>query len=295
MKVAVTGAGGLVGSRLCAYLRESGHEPIAVKRVQGKFDLGAFAGGVDGVVHLAGESIAAKRWSAQQKAKLRQSRIELTRWLCDELVARGAAPKVFVCASAIGYYGSRGDEVLTEESSKGTGFLADLCADWERSCETLAAAGTRVVQARISMVLSKNGGALGKLLPIFQLGGGGPIGNGKQWMSWIDELDLARALLHALETDVCGPVNMCAPNAVTNAEFTRVLAEVLSRPAFLPVPEIALRTMMGELADELLLSSQRCEPRMLQKSGFSFSYPDLRASLMHVLRADQGVRPYGIR
>lgn len=303
MKVAVSGASGLVGRALCQILKGDGHEVFPLVRRQprsageifwnptnGEIDFKQLSS-INAVVHLAGENIADKRWTDTQKDKIRRSRVDATRLLAKTIADCQPGPRVLVAASAVGFYGDRGQEQLSETSLPGFGFLADLCRDWEESTEAARAAGIRVVHPRIGVVLSREGGALAKLLPIFQLGGGGPIGAGQQYMSWIDIVDLARALSFLLTHEISGPVNMVAPQAVTNAEFTRALAHELARPAFLPVPPFALRLMMGELADQLLLSSQRVAPGVLQKSGFHFDYPELSQSLHHVL-ADKSATGY---
>ncbi len=295
MKVAISGASGLVGRALSDQLKADGQEVFALVRREtrnvneiswdpatGTIDLKKLSA-MDAVVHLAGENLAAKRWTVEQKDKIRRSRVDATRLLSQAIAQSNPGPRVFVSASAIGFYGHRGQEELSESSERGSGYLAELCSDWEQSTKPAAASGARIVQARIGMVLSPDGGALAKLLPIFQLGGGGPIGDGKQYMSWIDITDLARALAFVLTQEISGPVNMVAPHPVTNAEFTKVLAQTLSRPAFVPVPAFALKILMGELADELLLSGQRVTPAMLQKHGFRFEYPELSESFHHLL------------
>ena len=296
MKIAVTGASGVVGRALTQVLKDEGHDVYSMVRrpaasptemtwepSTGHADTGRLSK-MDAVVHLAGESIANKRWSADQKRIIRESRVDATYKLATTLSALNPRPPVLVAASAIGFYGNRGEQILSETSSMGEGFLAKLCKDWEDSTLPAQASNVRVVHGRISMVLSKNGGGLAKLLPIFKTGLGGPIGSGTQYMSWIDEVDLARAILFAIEhEELSGPVNLAAPNPVTNKEFTKVLAGVLGKPAFLPVPPPALRLAMGELADELLLSSQKVMPTVLQTAGFRFEYADLERALKHVL------------
>jgi uncharacterized protein len=295
MKIAVTGASGLVGSGLVKLLQIEGHEVFAMVRrpaqspnelswdpATGGVDTGRLSK-MDAVIHLAGEGIADKRWTPEQKRKIRESRVDATYKLATAIAACSPRPSVFITASAVGFYGNRGEEILTEEDPIGTGFLAELCHDWENATLPAAASEVRVAHARIGMVLSTRGGALAKLLPIFKLGAGGPLGNGQQYMSWIDELDLTRAISFLLKNDVKGPVNMTSPNPVTNKEFTRVLGKVLRRPAFLPVPPFALQAAMGEVANELLFSSQKVMPAVLQKAGFEFKYPDLEQSLRHVV------------
>jgi len=238
----------------------------------------------DAVVHLAGESIAGGRWTARKKQRIRESRVDATRRLTDTLTRLAKPPAVLVCASAIGYYGSRGDEVLSEESRPGTGFLADVGREWESASAAAIVRGIRVVNVRIGIVLSPAGGALAKMLTPFRLGLGGVIGGGAQWMSWIALDDVIGALRHALGTDALrGPVNAVAPAPVTNAEFTRTLGRVLRRPTLLPMPAFAARLALGEMADELLLSSQRVLPARLLASGFAFRYPTLEGALRHEL------------
>jgi uncharacterized protein (TIGR01777 family) len=240
--------------------------------------------GIGAVVHLAGESIAAGRWTPQRKDKIRRSRVEGTRRLCESLGQLTRRPKLLVSASAIGYYGNRGDEVLREDSPPGNDFLAQVCQEWEAATEPASQAGVRVVQLRFGMILSPGGGALKKMLLPFKLGAGGRIGSGAQFMSWIAVDDAVGAIDHAIRTEsLQGPVNTVAPAPVTNANFTRTLARVLSRPALAPLPAFAARLAFGELADALLLSSQRVIPACLQASGYQFRYPELEAALRHLL------------
>jgi len=240
--------------------------------------------GFDAVIHLAGESIVG-RWSATKKAKIRASRVAGTRHLAEALAQANDKPQAFVCSSAIGYYGDRGDEVLNEHSAPGTGFLADVCREWEAATQPAAAAGIRTVQLRTGVVLSPTGGALGKMLTPFKMGVGGRIGNGRQWMSWIDVEDMVGAILHILKTDLVeGPVNMVAPKPVTNAEFTRTLASVLSRPAIFPVPAFAIKLAFGEMGEAVLLGSQRVEPARLVASGYPLRFNELQASLENTLK-----------
>jgi len=240
--------------------------------------------GFNAVVHLAGESIVG-RWTDAKKTKIRESRIEGTRNLAEAIAQAPEKPDVFVCSSAIGYYGNRGDEVLKEESAPGDGFLPEVCQQWEAATQPAADAGIRTVQIRTGVVLSPSGGALGKMLLPFKLGVGGRIGDGHQWMSWIDVQDMVGAIHHILKTDLLqGPVNMVAPKPVTNSEFTKTLARVLSRPAFFPLPELAVRTVVGEMGEEVLLWSQRVEPTRLIMSGYPFRFRELKNSLENVVR-----------
>ena len=239
----------------------------------------------DAVVHLAGENIASGRWNAARKAAIRDSRVNGTRFLCDALAGLARPPKTLVCASAVGYYGDRGEERLTEESPPGTGFLAEVCREWEAASAPAARKGIRVVALRIGMVLSPKGGALARMLPLFRAGLGGVIGGGRQYVSWVALDDLPGIILHALQRDdLRGPVNAVAPRPVTNREFTEALGKVLSRPTPLPVPAFALRLAVGgEMADALLLSSARGIPRRLEETGYRFRFAELSAALRHLL------------
>jgi uncharacterized protein (TIGR01777 family) len=240
--------------------------------------------GFDAVVHLAGESIVG-RWTASKKAKIHESRVVGTRHLAQALAQARNKPQVFVCSSATGYYGDRGEEILNERSAPGKGFLSDVCREWEAATQPAAEAGIRTVQIRTGVVLSPKGGALGKMLMPFKMGVGGRIGNGGQWMSWIDVQDLVGAIHHILKTDLLhGPVNLVAPKPVTNSEFTKTLASVLSRPAFLPMPAFAVKLAFGEMGETVLLGSQRVEPTQLVTSGYPFRFSSLRASLDHILK-----------
>lgn len=297
MKVAVSGSSGLLGRALCQRLKEAGHEVVRIVRSQSGSD-GTIAWnpqkgsletqkleGLDAVVHLAGENIASKRWTNEQKKKIRDSRVEGTTLLATALSKLSQPPKVLVSSSAIGFYGDRGDESLTESSPPGKGFLADVCQAWEAATEPASAGGIRVVNLRTGVALSTEGGALNKMLPIFQLGGGGDIGSGKQYMSWISLDDEIAVILFALTNSaLSGPVNAVSPHAVTNHQFTQVLGQVMHRPTVLPLPAFAAKIIMGEMADELLLSSQRVVPEKLLKNDFSFSYPDLAGALKHALK-----------
>jgi uncharacterized protein (TIGR01777 family) len=295
--VAVTGAGGLVGSALATSLRAAGHRVIQlVRRVprSGEDALGwdpasgaitpAGALAADAVVHLAGDSIMGLRWTAAKKRRIRESRTTATRLLVQTLTRLPKPPAVLVCASGVGYYGSRGDEVLTEDSRPGTGFLADLAREWEGATAPAIARGMRVVNLRLGIVLSAGGGALVRMLTPFRLGLGGVIGSGTQWMSWIALDDVIGAIQHALATDsLRGPVNAVAPAPVTNAEFTRTLGRVLGRPTLMPLPAFAARLAMGEMADELLLASQRAVPARLQAAGYSFRHSTLETAVRATL------------
>jgi uncharacterized protein (TIGR01777 family) len=240
--------------------------------------------GFDAVIHLAGESIVG-RWSAAKKARIRESRVIGTRNLAEALAQAKEKPQVLICSSAIGYYGDRGDEILHEESAPGKGFLADVCQEWEAATQAAADAGIRTVRMRTGVVLSPKGGALGKMLTPFKLGIGGRIGDGRQWMSWIDIQDMVGAIHHILKSDlVRGPVNMVAPKPVTNAEFTQTLAGALGRPAIFPVPAFAVKLAFGEMGETVLLGSQRVEPTHLVSTGYPFRVRTLRASLEHIVK-----------
>jgi len=244
----------------------------------------ATVSGFDAVIHLAGESIAG-RWTAEKKAKIRNSRVTGTKNLSEALAKADPKPAVFISCSAIGFYGDRGEEVVNEESAPGTGFLPDVCKDWEAATYPAADAGIRTVQIRTGVVLSPKGGALGKMLTPFKLGLGGRVGNGRQWMSWIDVQDMVGAIHHILKTDLLqGPVNMVAPKPVTNAEFTRTLASLLSRPAIFPMPAFVVKLAFGEMGETLLLGSQRVEPAQLVASGYPFRFSELRTSLQNLLK-----------
>lgn len=286
MEVAITGSSGLIGTALAAALRAEGHRarPVVRRAPSGPDEIGIDAldlTGVDAVVNLAGEGIAEKRWDDEQKRTIVDSRIDVTTKVAAAVAAAGVP--VLLSGSAIGYYGSRGDEVLTEESGPGTGFLADLCVRWEAA--TAAASAARVVHLRTGIVLTPRGGALKKLLPLFKLGIGGRMGRGTQWVSWITLDDHVRATMHLLSADVSGPVNVVAPNPVTNAQQAKTLGTVLRRPSFLPTPSFGPRLVLGkELAASLLDDSQRVVPKRLTDSGFTHAHPELEGALRDLLR-----------
>jgi uncharacterized protein (TIGR01777 family) len=299
MRVAVSGSTGLVGSEVVASLSTAGHEVVRLVRrspapgekavrwdpAKGEVDAAGLEG-FDAVIHLAGENVGAGRWTPARKAAIRDSRVNGTRLLCDALAGLARPPKTLVCASAVGYYGDRGGETLAEESPPGTGYLAEVCQEWEAASAPAARKGIRVVALRIGMVLSPEGGALPRMLPLFRAGLGGVLGGGRQYVSWVALDDLPNILLHALQRgDLTGPVNAVAPRPVTNREFTVALGKVLARPTPLPVPAFALRLAVGrEMADALLLASARVVPRRLEETGYRFRFPELGGALHHLLR-----------
>jgi uncharacterized protein (TIGR01777 family) len=243
--------------------------------------------GIDAVVHLAGENIAAGRWTTQKKRTIRESRVQGTTLLSDTLASLSRSPSVFISASAIGFYGNRGDDLLTEKSPPGNDFLAKVCIDWEAATKSAAEKGIRTAHPRFGVILDAREGALAKILPPFRAGIGGKVGGGKQWMSWIALDDVVGGLKFLLnDKSIDGPVNFVAPNPVTNAEFTSTLGRVISRPTILPMPAFAVRLAFGEMADALLLSSQRVDPVVLEDKGFLFSWPTLEPTLRHILNTD---------
>jgi len=296
VKILVSGATGLVGSAVVSAL-EASHEVVRLTRgalrsagdvawspEAGALDRGALEG-LGAVVHLAGESIAGGRWSAAHKRGIRDSRVLGTRLLCEALAALARPPRVLVSASAVGYYGDRGDQALDEESGPGTGFLSGVAEEWEEATAAAAKRGIRVIRMRLGLVLAPRGGALAPMRALFRLGLGGPFGRGRQWVSWIALDDLVAAIEYGIATEsLGGPVNAVAPGAVTQLEFARTLGRVMRRPALLPAPPFALRLVLGrEMADELLLASQRVLPRRLLASGYVFRLPALEPALRRVL------------
>ena len=295
MDVLVSGSTGLIGSALVSALEEGGHRVRRLTRSggssedvvrwdpsAGEIDAGRIEG-VDAVVHLAGENIAG-RWTDAKKARIRDSRVRGTRLLAETLARLPTPPAVMVSASATGYYGDRGNELLSEESAPGDNFLAGVGQEWEAAADPAREAGVRVVNPRFGIVLSTEGGALGTTLPIFKLGVGGKIGSGRQYWSWIAIDDVVGAILHILTKDSLeGPVNVTVPDPPTNSEYTSVLGRVLGRPTVFPLPAPAARIMLGQLADELLLASQRIEPARLKETGYSYRYPELEGALRHLL------------
>ncbi len=297
MKVLVSGSRGLIGSALVRDLADEGHIVTRLVRPssktggdaaiwdpeKGTVDLGGLEGH-DAVVHLAGENIAGSSWTAKRKALIRDSRVRGTQLLCETLSRLERRPAVLVCASATGYYGDRGSEILREDSPPGKGFLSEVCREWEETTREAARKGIRVVNLRIGMVLSPEGGALAKMLPVFRMGAGGRIGSGEQYVSWISLPDLVGVIRHALATDSLeGPVNAVTPHPVTNREFTKSLGRILRRPTVAPLPAFAARLLFGEMADELLLAGARTEPAKLLASGYGFRHPELEGALRSLL------------
>ena len=301
LRVGITGASGMVGRQLSALLSTAGHEVVRFVRAgaqQSSWLPGRAAswsvsdgvqnwdeaGPLDAVVHLAGENVGAGRWTAARRARIRDSRIEGTRALVSSL-ERGPRPApALICASAIGYYGERGNRPMSEEAHAGSGFLAEVCRDWEQEAKRAEALGSRVVNLRFGVVLSASGGALGKMLPAFRAGLGGPLGSGRQYLSWISLCDAISAVHHLLHSgDVAGPVNLVAPSSSSQATFARTLGSVITRPTILTTPARPLRMVLGEMAEETLLASTRAVPDVLQRSGFRFRHDRLQTALRHTL------------
>ena len=295
MDVLVGGATGLIGSAIVSALREKGYrvrrltrsdgsseDAVAWDPLAGTIDTAGLEG-VDAVVHLAGESVMG-RWTSAKKARIRNSRVQGTRLLSETIAGLPGPPGVMVCASATGYYGDRGNELLREESDPGNNFLAGVCREWEAAADPARAAGVRVVHPRFGIVLSPEGGALGTTLPIFKLGGGGRIGSGRQYWPWIAVDDVVGVTIHALDSEsLSGAVNVTVPDPPTNEEYTKTLGYVLGRPTVFPLPAPAARLALGQVADELLLASQRVEPARLRESGYSYRYPELEGALRYLL------------
>jgi uncharacterized protein (TIGR01777 family) len=300
-RIAITGASGFVGSHLQRHLAAAGRDVVPLVRAAANGSgrglswdpatgaLGTDLGAVDAVVHLAGENIAGGRWTTARKRAIADSRGPATERLCRTLAALPVRPRVLVSASATGIYGDRGDEPLDERSAPGTGFLADVARAWELATRPAADAGIRVVNLRIALVLDRDGGALPRMARPFRLGVGGRLGTGAQWMPWITRRDLVRAIGFVLDApDLHGPVLACTPHPVTNRELTATLARVLRRPAVLAVPAFALRLLLGEMADALLLASQRATATAQPRAGFGYEHPELHGALTAVLRDHDG-------
>jgi uncharacterized protein len=283
MNVAITGASGMIGKRLRQRVVEAGQMALPISRAAGDSALAEILASADAIVHLAGEPVA-QRWNDAAKKRIHDSRVEGTRHLVNAMSAQSHRPRVLVCASAVGYYGSRGDQILTEASTPGTDFLARVVVEWEEAAQLAESLDMRVVRLRFGMVLG-HGGALAKLLPPFRFGVGGKLGSGHQWMAWIHLEDAVNLILFALNyAAVRGAVNATAPHPVTNEEFTGRLALELHRPAILPVPGFALKLAFGEMSD-MLLASQRVLPTVAKSAGFRFQYPDLHTALDNLLAA----------
>jgi len=298
LKITISGASGLIGRRLLKLLAADGHALHVLSRHAGtnmppNVKVSAWdpaerdpprdaVAGADAIVHLAGESVA-QRWSEDVKHRIRESRVMGTTNLVQGMGIAPQPPKILICASATGYYGSRGDEVLTEASAPGSDYLAEVCVEWEKAAQAAETLGVRVARIRTGVVLDRRGGALGKMLLPFKMGVGGRVGTGRQWMSWIHAGDLASLIRWTITTPVSGPVNAVAPNPVTNAEFTRELASALGRPAIFPVPAFGLKLIFGEMS-EVLLGSQRVQPKVAETGGFEFQYPHLNKALREVLK-----------
>ena len=293
-RILISGSSGLIGRALLPSFEQSGAEVARLVRGPARNateiswtptgDLSpAAVSGFDVILHLAGQTVVG-RWTAEKKRAIRESRVRGTQSVASALARTAARPRVFICASAVGFYGDRGDEILTEESPPGAGFPADLSRDWEAASRIAAEAGIRSVNLRFGQVLSAQGGALQKMLPVFRFGLGGRLGSGRQWWSWIHVDDIVHGIHHVIGAEPLeGAVNFVAPNPVRNAEFTRILAAVLGRPALLPLPAFAARLALGEMAQELMLSSQRVEPAKLRASGYSFHFPELGPALENLL------------
>ncbi len=303
MNIAVTGSTGLVGGALVSFLKTRGHhvlrivrsadglagEDVALDPNTGRIDAGRLEA-LDAVVHLAGENIAARRWDAEQKERIRSSRVQGTGVLCKTLANLRQPPGALVSASAIGFYGDRGEQELDEESPSGNGFLPEVCRAWELATKPATEAGIRVVHARFGIILSPKAGALSKMIKPFRLGMGGRIGSGRQWMSWIALDDVLGCIDHVIgNSSLCGPVNAVTANPVTNRDFTRTLGRILRRPTLLPIPRFVARLAFGEMADELLMASTRVVPRALLDSNYQYLYTDLEGAVRHLLGKDQAV------
>ena len=297
MKILISGSHGLIGKALIELLTKNGHEVIRLVRRERAFGApeiewhpnqgiidSEHLEGLDAVVHLAGESIASGRWTAEKKRTILESRTKGTALLSNALAKLSRPPAVFLSASGIGYYGNRGDEALNEQSAPGNDFVSHVCVEWENATRPAAEKGIRTVIARFGIILDTKGGALAKMLPPFRMGIGGRFGNGKQWMSWMALDDVVAAIQFLLhDRFVSGPVNFVSPCPVTNAEFTKTLGRVLWRPTIFPVPAFAARLAFGEMGDELLLSGQKVEPAVLQARGFGFCWVRLEVTLRHLL------------
>lgn len=282
MNIMVSGSNGLIGKNLKQSLTKSGHEVISLSR---DFSKPINFEGIDVVIHLAGENIAQKRWSPQQKDKIKNSRLIGTKQLSDQLASSEHKPSLFISSSATGFYGDRNDENLDENSNPGTGFLSDVCQEWENSTLSAEEAGIRTVHIRTGVVLSKDGGALKKMLPPFMFGAGGILGSGKQFMSWISIKDEIDAIIFIINNNsISGPVNLTAPNPVNNKQFTKILGKVIKRPTIAPLPGFIAKIMFGEMADAILLSGNKVYPKKLINAGYKFHHENLHEALTFVLK-----------
>ncbi|HEX8889468.1 MAG TPA: TIGR01777 family oxidoreductase [Pyrinomonadaceae bacterium] len=297
MKILVTGSTGLIGSALIPALESKGHQIVRLVRSapqnketeifwdpeKGTLNADELEG-IDAAVHLAGENLADGRWTEEKKRRIRESRVKGTRLLSEALAKLKRKPQVLVSASAVGFYGNRGDEILTEQSASGADFVAEVCREWELATQPAALVGVRVVNLRFGVIFASEGGALKKMLFPFKMGVGGKLGSGQQYMSWITIDDAVGVIEFALENEkLRGPVNAVAPDVLTNKEFTKDLGSALSRPTIFPIPAFMVRLAFGEMADETLLTSQRVEPLRLKEEGYVFKYPELKSALKHVL------------
>lgn len=297
MRVLLTGSHGLIGSKLLEKLRQNGHTPISLVRHESQLNENTLLWdpehfelipenfeGFDACINLAGENISGV-WTEEKKRKIKNSRALRTHMLSEFLAGLQNRPKVMISASAVGYYGSQGEEILHEESPAGSGFLAEVCQAWEEAAKPLSNVGCRVVNPRFGVVLAKNGGALSKMLPPFRFGFGGKIGSGQQYMSWIALDDLISLLIFLLENEtLSGPVNAASPNPVTNKAFTKTLGKVLQRPTVFPLPAFLVKLLLGQMGEELLLASQRVSTEKIMSAGFSFQTPELEQALQHILK-----------
>lgn len=282
MNILLSGSSGLIGSELKKNLENDGHQVTPLSR---DFDNPINFEGIDAVIHLAGENIAQGRWTKAKKSEIKNSRINGTKKLSDQLATSPHKPSIFISSSATGFYGDRSDDILDEESSQGAGFLPEVCVLWEKATKSAEQAGIRTIHIRTGVVLTKKGGALKKMLPPFLLGGGGILGNGKQYMSWISLKDEINAILFILNNnEISGAVNLTAPNPVNNKEFTKILGKTIKKPTILPLPGFAARLLFGEMAEAILLTGNRVLPNKLLNAGFNFTHPTLDKALESILK-----------
>lgn len=288
LKIAVSGATGFVATALIPFLQSSGHVVMPLGRNFFANPDPKTLEGAEAVIHLAGDSVSSGRWSPEKKAKILSSRVETTRVLCEAMGRMVKPPNVMICASAVGLYGDRGETVLDEEAAPGRGFLPDVVTAWEAACEPARKSGMRVVNTRFGVILSQHGGALAMMIPAYRLGLGGRLGSGRQWWSWVALDDVVRAIEYCLtHDDMRGAVNVVAPNAVRQSEFARALGHALHRPALFPTPALALKLTLGQMANEIMLASAHVVPQRLEKSGFTFLFPELEGLLSAVLNGHQ--------